>query len=82
MVQLDFFWLDSLKRVRFSVLLSNPLTKDEFQTSGSCFGARGRSLRNGALRANAEISSKQRLSPLAGRGGADFVSPFDSHLPF
>jgi hypothetical protein len=35
-----------------------------------------------AVRAGAEIFSKQCLSSLAGCGDADFVLPFDSHLPF
>jgi hypothetical protein len=53
MVQLNFSRRNSLKLVRFSVLLSNPFTKDEFHASGSTWFM-WRPLRNGVFESRRE----------------------------
>jgi hypothetical protein len=66
MVQPDFYLTNRLKTAWFSVLLSNPLTKDDFRFIGDrALVYVVVSLRNGVAKTRAETSRKQRLSPLA-----------------
>jgi hypothetical protein len=62
-----------LKSTWFSVLLSNPLTKDEFIRLNRTLVYVVVSLRNGRSEPGAEFSSKQRFSPLACAGDAGYL---------
>src|ERR1035437_639071 len=80
---MQFLSLERLKSPWSSVLLSNPLTKDEFQFIWVVLLVHVVvSLRNGAVKTNAKISSKQYSSPLAASGGAGLLLLLQLRLPF
>jgi hypothetical protein len=67
MVQCNFYLRSPLKSTWFSVLLSNPLTNDEFRFAEIVFGSVVVSLRNGAA-SGAKVFHQLALVPLAVSG--------------